>query len=143
MDRGCCQWNMFNDKPIRITVERSVPLPLGLATFCTLVDTFGRLKETCEKCETTHDARSQESMYRTRLWLKTNVSWPRVVPHVPLWEWPSWETLKCPRNCRCGPGVSLVASSTSPRWDRSVTDTYGTSCQSQSVAPLVTPSGKS
>jgi hypothetical protein len=45
---GCSTWTVpravFTHKPIYIiTGERSVPLSLGLAAYCTLVDNFGEL----------------------------------------------------------------------------------------------------
>jgi hypothetical protein len=35
---------MFTSNLISVTGETSVPLPLGLAAYCTLVDSFGGLK---------------------------------------------------------------------------------------------------
>ena len=35
---------MFTRNPISVTGERSIPLPLALAAYCTLVDSVGGLK---------------------------------------------------------------------------------------------------
>ena len=57
------------------TDEETVPLPLGLATYFALADSFGGSKEWGKRCETRH------SIEKSRLWLKTNVGLPRVIPY--------------------------------------------------------------
>jgi hypothetical protein len=75
----CCPWVMFIHKPIR---EGCVPLPLGLATYCTLTDCSGGLKGGGRRCEIRHAGRVL-SMDEAGLRIKTDVGWPRVI-HVTL-----------------------------------------------------------
>ena len=53
----CCPWAMFTHKLISTTGEGSVPLPLGLATYCTLANSFGGLKGRGRRCEIRHARR--------------------------------------------------------------------------------------
>jgi hypothetical protein len=52
---GCCSWVMFTYKSIITVGEGCAPLPLGIAMYCTLADSFGRYsKGGGRRCEIRH-----------------------------------------------------------------------------------------
>ena len=79
--------------------EGCVPLPLGLAAYCILVDCFGGSKGRGRRHDTRHAGRvSMEygvspSHFGRGVWLKTNVAVVGpVIPHETFLE---WEALNC------------------------------------------------
>jgi hypothetical protein len=105
----CCPWAMFIHNSLCVTRGRGVPLPLGLAAYCTLINHSGGLEgRGSRRCEIRHAGRSSIE-YWLKMWFRTDVDvgWPRVIlcgnSNGSVWRAPKFDSLlkSCGFPTRC------------------------------------------